>query len=87
MQLVAAPAAKAPGRLGLVVPKKALPLAVDRNRMRRLLRTAQHTARPAVLEYDVILRLKRGCARTEFRRVAAEAAELLAALVARSPKR
>jgi ribonuclease P protein component len=85
LQLVAAPAAHRPGRLGLVVPRKALPLAVDRNRVRRMLREAQRTARPAVLEFDVILRLKRACPRTEFRHVAAEAARLLASLVARSP--
>ena len=87
VQLVAAPAAKPPGRLGLVVPKKALPLAVDRNRVRRMLRAAQHAARPAVLEYDVILRLKRSCPRAEFRCVAADAARLLAGLVSRSPAR
>ena len=81
MQLVAAPAARRPGRLGLVVPKKALPLAVDRNRVRRMLRATQRAARPAVLDFDVILRLKRGCHRTEFREVAAEAGRLIAALV------
>jgi ribonuclease P protein component len=68
-----------------VVPKKALPLAVDRNRVRRMLRATQRAARPAVLEYDVILRLKRGCPRAEFSHVAAEAAKLLSMLVARSP--
>jgi ribonuclease P protein component len=70
-----------------VVPKKALPLAVDRNRVRRMLRATQQAARPGILDYDVILRLKRGCPRTEFRDVAAEAATLLSALVARSPAR
>ena len=64
-----------------MVPKKALPLAVDRNRVRRMLRAAQRAARPSVLDYDVILRLKRGCPRTEFRLVAAEATRLIAALV------
>jgi len=87
LQLVAAAASKPPGRLGLVVPKKALPLAVDRNRVRRILRAAQQAARPAVLDYDVILRLKRGCPRAEFRQVAAEATRLLATLVAQGPAR
>jgi ribonuclease P protein component len=87
VQLVAAPAVNPPGRFGLVVPKKALPLAVDRNRVRRMLRATQQAARPGILDYDVILRLKRGCPRTEFRDVAAEAATLLSALVARSPAR
>jgi ribonuclease P protein component len=86
VQLIAAPAPNPPGRLGLVVPKKVLPLAVDRNRVRRMLRAAQRAARPAVLDYDVILRLTRGCPRTEFRQVAAEATRLLAALP-RGPSR
>jgi ribonuclease P protein component len=84
VQLVAARAAHRPGRLGLVVPKKALPLAVDRNRVRRMLREALRAARPAILEYDVILRLKRSCPRTEFRCVAADAAALLSQLLARN---
>ena len=84
MQLLSARAAHRPGRLGLVVPKKALPLAVDRNRVRRMLREALRAARPAILDYDVILRLKRACPRTEFRRVAADASRLVAALLAGS---
>ena len=87
VQLVAAPASNRPGRVGLVVPKKALPLAVDRNRVRRMLRDVLRAARPAILDYDVILRLKRGCPRTEFRRVAEEAARLMGALVARDAAR
>ena len=82
MQLVALPAARLPGRAGLVVPKKVLPLAVDRNRVRRMLRATHVAARPAVLGYDVILRLKRGSSRAEFRAVAADAARLLATLPA-----
>jgi ribonuclease P protein component len=63
-----------------VIGKKALPLAVDRNRVRRLLREALRRARPGIESYDVILRLKRGCPRHEFRLVAAEAVRLLAPL-------
>jgi ribonuclease P protein component len=74
-------AARVPGRVGFVIGKKALPLAVDRNRVRRMLRESMVKARPAVEAYDVILRLKRGCERAEFRRVAAEASQLLGALV------
>lgn len=83
MQLVALPAARLPGRAGLVIPKKLLPLAVDRNRVRRMLRAAHVAARPAVLDYDVILRLTRGSPRAEFRAVAADAARLMASLAAR----
>ena len=86
VELVAIPALASPGRVGLVVPKKALPLAVDRNRVRRVLRAAQQAARPEILDYDVILRLKRGCPRSAFRAVGTEAGKLLATLVA-SPTR
>lgn len=80
MQLVALPAARMPGRAGLVIPKKVLPRAVDRNRVRRMLRAAHVAARPAVLDYDVILRLLRVLPRGEFRAIAADAARLLATL-------
>jgi hypothetical protein len=49
-----------------------------------VLRVAVAAARPAIEAFDVILRLKRGCARHETPAVAAEAAVLLAALVART---
>jgi ribonuclease P protein component len=81
LQLIAVPAARVPGRVGFVIGKKALPLAVDRNRVRRMLREAMSKARPAAEAYDVIVRLKRSCPRAEFRRVAAEASRLLQALV------
>ena len=74
-------ATRIPGRAGLIVGKKALPLAVDRNRVRRILRESLRAARPAIESYDVILRLKRGCPRTEYRRLAAAAVTLIAALV------
>ncbi len=77
---MAAPAQQRPGRVGLVIPKKVLPLAVDRNRVRRILRAAHVAARPRVLEHDVILRLKRGFARLESRAIAADAARLFASL-------
>jgi ribonuclease P protein component len=67
-----------------VIGKKALPNAVDRNRVRRVLRVAVARARPAAEAFDVILRLKRGCARHETPAVAAEAAGLLAALIAQT---
>jgi len=85
--LLAAPAARIPGRVGLVVGKKALPLAVDRNRVRRMLRESLRQARPALEAYDVILRLKRGCPRTEYACVAADAAALIASLVGKGNAR
>ncbi len=80
--MVAAPARAVPGRVGFVIGKKALRNAVDRNRVRRVLRVALAGARPAVESFDVILRLKRPCARHEVRALAAEAKALLATLIA-----
>jgi ribonuclease P protein component len=80
--VVAAPARAAPGRVGFVIGKKALPNAVDRNRVRRVLRVAVADLRPAIEAFDVILRLKRGCARHEVPALAAEGTALLTALLA-----
>jgi len=82
LQLLSLPAGRAPGRAGYAIPKKLLPRAVDRNRVRRQLREAVRAARPPILAFDVILRLKRACPRTEGRRLAEEARGLLAALCA-----
>jgi len=82
VQLLWMPARRVPGRAGFVIGRKALPRAVDRNRVRRLFREALRMARPAVEAFDVILRLKRGCPPARFRVVAAEAAQLLASLEA-----
>jgi ribonuclease P protein component len=79
--MVTVPAQASPGRVGYVIGKKALRHAVDRNRVRRVLREALRRARPAIEAYDLIVRLKRGCTRAEVPLVAAEAAELLAVLV------
>lgn len=80
VQLVYAPAQALPGKVGFVLARKALPLAVDRNRVRRMFRERVRAARPALEAYDVIVRLKRGCPRSEFGVVSAEAARLLAEL-------
>ncbi|HYR01580.1 MAG TPA: ribonuclease P protein component [Casimicrobiaceae bacterium] len=83
LQLVTAPAQRSPGRVGFVIPKKVLPLAVDRNRVRRVLREAVRSARPSIVGFDLILRLHRACTRSETRAVAADAARLLATLADR----
>jgi ribonuclease P protein component len=80
LQLLFLPARLASGRAGYAIPKKVLALAVDRNRIRRVLREAVRAARPPVAEYDVVLRLKRGCPRADARMVAADARRLLAGL-------
>ena len=59
-----------------------MPLAVDRNRVRRLLRVRLHEARPAIERYDLVLRLKKRTARSEFALIADEAARLLSAVAA-----
>ena len=81
LQILAVPAKANPGRVGYVIGKKALRHAVDRNRIRRVLREGSRRARPAIEAYDVIVRLKRACGRHEASAVAAEAALLLDALV------
>ena len=82
VQLVAAAAAQTPGRIGYVIGSKTLPRAVDRNRLRRRLRETVRAMRPALLGYDVILRVKKVANRTELDAAVVEAASLLAALVA-----
>jgi ribonuclease P protein component len=84
LQLVCAAAARECGRVGFVIGRSALPLAVDRNRVRRMLRAVMHRARPAVEGHDVIVRLKRRPSRAEFPKIAAEAVRLLATLAPRT---
>jgi ribonuclease P protein component len=79
--LLSSPAARSPGRAGFAIPAKVLPRAVDRNRVRRMLREVLHNLRPAIESYDVILRLKRGVPRAHFALIAAEAMQLLASLI------
>jgi ribonuclease P protein component len=80
LQLIAAPAAQPPGRVGYVIGRKVMPRAVDRNRLRRCLREMLRAARPALEAFDVILRVKRSVARTEIDLVLGEAQRLLARL-------
>jgi len=85
LQMVSVAATRDCGRAGFVIGRKALPLAVDRNRVRRMLRVVLRNARPAIDAYDVIVRLKRGAPRALFPSVVAEAARLLATLAAQHP--
>ena len=82
VQLIAVPARKAPGRVGFVIGRKAFQRAVERNRVRRVLRAIVAAARPEIERFDVIVRIKRGCPRAEIRSLAAEAEQLLATLTA-----
>jgi len=82
LQLVSMSAVRDCGRIGFVMGKKALPLAVDRNRVRRMLRAVLQESRPAIAGLDLIIRLKRGAPRSEFGRIVDEAVCLLAAIAA-----
>ena len=83
LQLVCAPAIRACGRVGYVIGAKVLPRAVDRNRVRRMLRAALRESKSRIGGLDVIVRVKRPVARSEFARIVVEARRLLAVLPAR----
>jgi ribonuclease P protein component len=85
LQLVAAPAAQSPGRVGYVIGRRMLPRAVDRNRLRRLLRESVRAARPAIGRYDVILRLRRSLARADIATAAQEGRALIEQLGRSAP--
>ena len=80
VQLFFAPAAQPPGRVGYVIGSRQLARAVDRNRLRRLLRELFRTRRRAVHEFDIVLRLRRACPAAELSLVVAETGALLEAL-------
>ena len=61
LQLLAVPAGGAIGQVGYVIGKQQLKLAVDRNRLKRMLREAVRRRRPALDRFDIVLRLRRGC--------------------------
>jgi ribonuclease P protein component len=83
LQMICATAARECGRVGIVIGSKALPRAVDRNRIRRMLRVRLSEARPAIERYDLVLRLKKPAPRAEFHLIAAEATRLLSAIADR----
>jgi ribonuclease P protein component len=84
LQLIAAPAAQDPGRVGYVIGRKAMPRAVDRNRLRRRLRECVKRARPAIERFDIIVRVLRGVARADIPSAVTESVLLLARLVGRA---
>ncbi len=80
LQLIAAPAAQSPGRVGYVIGSKMMRRAVDRNRLRRRLRESVRAARPAIEAFDIILRVKRALPRAGILEANAESRRLLARL-------
>jgi ribonuclease P protein component len=87
LQLLALPTTAASGRVGYVIGKKLLGRAVDRNRLKRMLREAIRKRRPAMNAFDLVIRLRRPCAAAELAGVAAEAGRLLDGLVSDLPAR
>ena len=83
LQVIAMAAARDRGRAGFVIGRKALPRAVDRNRIRRMLRVALREACPAIDAYDLIVRLKRRAPRADFPLLVTEVVQLLGDLAPR----
>jgi len=83
LQVVAAPAAQSIGRIGYVIGRKAIPRAVDRNRLRRRLREVVRAARPALDAYDVIVRVRSAVPAAEVSSAVAEGVRLVQRLLAR----
>lgn len=86
LQLLAIRIPNAGGRVGYVIGKKLLGRAVDRNRLKRMLREAIRLRRPAMNGFDLVVRLRHPCAAAELRGVAAEAAMLLDRLLSDLPE-
>jgi len=80
LQLIAAPAAQSPGRVGFVIGRKMMRRAVDRNRLRRCLRERARAARPPIEAFDIILRVKRIVLCADIPAATAESQRLLARL-------
>ena len=80
VQVVAVPAAEGSGRIGYVIGRRQLPRAVDRNRLRRLLREAVRGRRTVTRSFDIVVRVREACLRADLPRIAAEAAALLDSL-------
>jgi ribonuclease P protein component len=64
-------------RLGLVVGRRELPRAVDRNRVKRVLRESFRQTQAGLGEVDVVIRLRCRVERRQSRALAAQAGALL----------
>jgi ribonuclease P protein component len=84
LQLIAAPAVGDIGRVGYIIGSRQLKRAIDRNRLKRMLREAIASRRERLDAYDLVLRLRRSCTPEELSGAAGEAASLLDALPARA---
>jgi ribonuclease P protein component len=77
VQIIAMPAALPVGRFGLVVGRKALPRATDRNRFKRIVREALRQRRAEAITLDLVVRLKSPLKRAGVDGAAGEAVQLL----------
>jgi ribonuclease P protein component len=77
LELIAVPATGAVGRVGYVIASRHLKRAIDRNRLKRMLREAVRARRPAMNAFDLVVRLRAACAPADVATAAAEAARLL----------
>jgi ribonuclease P protein component len=77
LQLIALPATGPVGRVGYVIASRHLKRAIDRNRLKRMLREAVRSRRPAMNAFDVVVRLCAACRPAEVSAAAAEGALLL----------
>ena len=64
--------------MGYVIGRKAMPRAIDRNRLRRRLREILRAARPTLDAYDVIVRVRAPVAAAEVPAAVLEGARLVA---------
>jgi ribonuclease P protein component len=83
LQVIARGATGSAGRLGFVVSSKLLARAVDRNRVRRVVREAVRVRRPQIEAYDLIVRLRRAPSRLRGRELNQEISMLLDSLTGR----
>jgi len=81
LQLLARATAGDTVRVGFVIGKKLLGRAVDRNRLKRMLREHVRKRSPAIGGFDLIVRLRQPCPSAELVAAASELQTLLDALV------
>ena len=82
LDIIFAPALTEVGRIGYVIGRRSIPLAVDRNRLRRGLREAWRLLRERLAPYDIVIRIKRPVARDELNAAVLEGAQALRRLAA-----